>query len=222
MTLQLRADTYFCIANHRVVLLDLKADRYFGLPLKADAAFQKLAAGHHMDEADLEALEPFVRNGLLQAGSEKVNEPKRPPLVAPTSSAVDAVSGSGGLLPMIEAVAIRLRATKSLKRHSLHAAITDIQQRKASQASQNNPSYDMIAPTLGAFLLTRRLMPTHDRCLPWSIAMADYLSRRRCFPDLVIGVKMKPFAAHAWIQLEDRVLSDRLDEVLPYTPILVV
>jgi len=222
MTLQLRADTYFCIANHRVALLDLKADRYFCLPLTADIAFQKLASGQHMDGADLEALEPFVRNGLLQDGPDGVTEPRRPPLVAPISSAVDAVSSHGGILPMVEAVAIRLRASKSLKRRSLHAVITDIRQRKATSASETRLSYDMIGPSLAAFLQTRRLMPTHDRCLPWSIAMADYLSRRRCFPDLVIGVKMKPFAAHAWVQLEGRVLSDRLDEVLPYTPILVV
>ena len=224
MGLQLRADTFFCIANHRVALLDLKADRYFCLPLKADAAFQRLVTGHALDTADMASLEPFIRNGLLEEPPGGIVRCEDPTIGAPVASVVDEIAPTQwGSIAMLDAISTRLRASARIKRRSIHTVIAHIQQRKRSTKQQQvTRSYEGIEGSLGAFLQTRKVIPTHDRCLPWSIALVDYLAKRRYFPDLVIGVKMKPFAAHAWVQIGDRVLSDRLDEVLPYTPILVV
>jgi hypothetical protein len=52
--------------------------------------------------------------------------------------------------------------------------------------------------------------------------MVRYLRRHQYFPDLVLGVRMMPFAAHAWVQDGDTVLNDTVDYVSAYTPILVV
>ena len=39
---------------------------------------------------------------------------------------------------------------------------------------------------------------------------------------LVIGVRTSPFGAHSWAQHEDEVLNDSVEEVLRFTPILIV
>jgi len=40
--------------------------------------------------------------------------------------------------------------------------------------------------------------------------------------ELVLAVKLQPFAAHAWVQWQDLVVNDRVDAVRDFTPILVV
>lgn len=75
---------------------------------------------------------------------------------------------------------------------------------------------------LAAFLDTRFVLSTQDKCLPWSIAMVDAFHQEGVSLSLVIGVRVDPFLAHAWVQYGDVVLSDDLDIVLPYTPILAV
>jgi len=40
--------------------------------------------------------------------------------------------------------------------------------------------------------------------------------------DLVVGVRLNPFAAHSWVQAGSHVLNDRMDSVRTYTPVLVL
>ena len=75
---------------------------------------------------------------------------------------------------------------------------------------------------LHAYLATRRLIGTRDQCLFQSLTLFHFLARRGWYPKLVIAVKMSPFGAHAWLQEGDIVLNDQLDQVLPFTPILVI
>jgi hypothetical protein len=37
----------------------------------------------------------------------------------------------------------------------------------------------------------------------------------------VMGVSGRPFAAHCWVQVGDRVVNDTLDHVILFTPILI-
>jgi len=61
-----------------------------------------------------------------------------------------------------------------------------------------------------------------DRCLFGSLALAEYLAAFGVYPDLVIGVKTAPFAAHCWVQLSNMVLNDYAGKVREYTPIMAV
>lgn len=70
--------------------------------------------------------------------------------------------------------------------------------------------------------LARRLWSSRDRCLPRSLALTHALRTQGCAAQLVIGVAMQPFAAHAWVQDDDRVVNDTLDHAALFTPILVV
>jgi hypothetical protein len=50
----------------------------------------------------------------------------------------------------------------------------------------------------------------------------DLCHAHRLYPSLVLGVRINPFAAHAWVQIGDRVLVGDYDQVRLFTPILVV
>lgn len=73
-----------------------------------------------------------------------------------------------------------------------------------------------------AFEHATLITSSHERCLPSSIALAHRLCRRGLKPDLVIGVKLGPFAAHCWVQLDDMLVSDRMETIRAFTPILAL
>jgi hypothetical protein len=61
-----------------------------------------------------------------------------------------------------------------------------------------------------------------NECLFDSLVLAEFLHRFCKAPTLIIGVKTKPFLAHAWVQVEECVLDDTVEHVQTLTPILIV
>jgi hypothetical protein len=61
-----------------------------------------------------------------------------------------------------------------------------------------------------------------DRCLRRAIAAMMMCRRRGLAAQLVLGVRIDPFGAHAWVQLDERVLVGEFEQVRLFTPILSV
>ena len=74
--------------------------------------------------------------------------------------------------------------------------------------------------------LFRRLRPhtfaARDRCLFHSLALVRFTARHGVFPTWVIGVRAKPWGAHAWVQQGKLLLDANPEQVCEYTPILTV
>jgi hypothetical protein len=81
---------------------------------------------------------------------------------------------------------------------------------------------DAAGVLIPAFLIAARLSPRHLDCLPSALALRRYLGWRGVRTDFVIGVKIAPFAAHCWLQIEDVVVGDSLERVRGFTPIRIV
>src|SRR3546814_7368922 len=60
-----------------------------------------------------------------------------------------------------------------------------------------------------------------DRCLVQSLATCALLRRQGVPCRFAIGVRSRPFAAHAWVELDAQVVNDDLENVRQFTPILV-
>jgi hypothetical protein len=58
------------------------------------------------------------------------------------------------------------------------------------------------------------------RCLPQAIAIARLLRREGYPVSLVVAVRRFPFAAHAWVEYDGRVLTDRQEVRGEFAPIL--
>ena len=84
----------------------------------------------------------------------------------------------------------------------------------------HSPSDDELAKLHAAFQRASLWMGEADQCLARSIAFRMLAFRLGLAPKLVLGVKLDPFAAHCWAQLEDRVANDSLERVRCFTPIL--
>ena len=76
---------------------------------------------------------------------------------------------------------------------------------------------------VGAYVRLRPFaLTTHERCLNDSLALVHFLAGQGLFPQWVIGVRVRPFCAHSWVQSSGVVLNDVPERVRGYRPILVV
>lgn len=221
MTLHLREDVYCCVANGKTVLLDLRADRYIALSPGTASALQSLLDNSTTDGPPPSALLPLVEAGLVENSNDMPPPPA--PLQTPTQSVLSLTLPRPSLLRLLEAFSHQVHATRSLARHGFYATIDRIRRRKAKalQATQTNRSV-LPHAILAANLRLGRYVRAQDRCLPRAIGLIELLARHDAYPCLVMAVRMKPFEAHAWVQWDDMVLNDTVDQVRRYTPILVI
>src|SRR3546814_12979139 len=105
------------------------------------------------------------------------------------------------------------RGRRGLVRKSLGAVL--------KAGSLDRGDLDRCQSTAAAFVRAWRYRNATDQCLVRSIAMRAMLARRGLGSDLVIGV-MLPSSAHCWIPVGAAVLSDPLDLVVYYQPLLTV
>jgi len=214
--LRLPEHVRFCEIGERRIFLDLFADRYFSLPPALDAAFSSAARG-------LEPGAPFEVDALRRIGlfvaapAGNPMEPTRHP--RPDRSFVEEADFAGGgvLAVLAEVLILVARARRAVKRKRLAAEIL---------ASRHPPSSayaprDQRDHAVGAFLRARGLVPIAPNCLYDSLALRRFLLRRGIGVDLVIGVKLHPFAAHCWAQDGTTVLNDSLGSARDFVPILV-
>ncbi|MFC4343605.1 lasso peptide biosynthesis B2 protein [Cupriavidus numazuensis] len=68
-----------------------------------------------------------------------------------------------------------------------------------------------------AFEIAARLVPFRTECLEFSAALFHLLLSRGLLPSFVIGIQRYDFLAHAWVELDDKVIGDAwfLPERLP-------
>lgn len=217
MTLCLADGVHWCIANDRVVLLDLKADSYSCLPPAADQAWRKQWAGETLSASDAAALKDLVDTGVLVSGQTLLNPPSTQTVSRSLLDEIDADTAPVSL----EAAWDQVLTACQLKTCSLFALIAGVRERKRAEPFAYTTTKSKQCD-IARFMASRRLVSRQSQCLRTSLALVSFLARRRCYPDLVIGVRMRPFAAHAWVQAADKVLNDAVDAVAPYTPILVV
>lgn len=63
-------------------------------------------------------------------------------------------------------------------------------------------------------------LPVEGECLLRSALLIAYLRRLGLRADWVFGVRLWPFMAHCWVQLDDLCLNDDVERLSAYTPIL--
>ncbi len=219
MGLKLRDGVSFCISNDQTVLCDIHNDRFFALPPSWNSAFRAALSNDCHGDID-SALQPFFRSGLLLKTDDD-QKPQALLLPTPTSSALDRPYSKVPIKSLISGLFAHWLARHALAHEHLKDTLARLSRRKAANANAQFVSGDL-SEILPAFLATRRWMPSQDNCLPLSLALVEFLARRGAFPTLVIGVRMRPYGVHAWVQQGGLILNDRVDTVRRYTPIIAI
>lgn len=215
---RLRQGVTFCIAAGRPVFLDLPHDRYVLLPPDKERAFLKLLDGCEREQ-DWEGNPMFE---LLPSGVD--NDRPLKPVEVVVAEADVCLSPQAWLSRYRAGSAIlrRYSASRQIRRRPLQQILEAVRSRKyAGLAGIHHSVLDRL-DIVQAFHAARLLHASRGQCLSESIALANALASVDCYPELVIGVSLQPFAAHCWIQSDGVVLNDRADHVRAYSPILVL
>ena len=101
--------------------------------------------------------------------------------------------------------------------------IAALRSRHEHQAAHADMHADAMRSAVTSYMFWRPFaLTTHDRCLNDSLALIHFMASQALFPHWVIGVKVRPFGAHSWVQSGSVVLNDLPERVRHYEPILVV
>jgi hypothetical protein len=211
----------YCRVGARLVFLDLLRDRYVCLTGDAEQSFRRLASGAAPRGEDAEMLAQLVEDGLLERSSGA----SRPLLACglpptPVKSLLESDCRPSGwrLAHASWRLAMSLAAFRA---RSLARSLDHLMARKRRLGARPADPEPAAAEIAAAFQHLQLLFAPLDRCLPHSLAIAHALIDRGIRPDLVIGVKLRPFAAHCWVQHHDVLINDTLDHARTLTPILV-
>jgi len=219
MAYRLRNGVTFCEIADSYVFLDTPQDRYFGLAADAQASFRRLVAGAPLGDGDARLL------GELGVTGATVTTEGEQPALAPPRLRVATESLLDDLTPATTRdLALALwhivAAARRLRRRGLAGSLDHLGRQKR-RVTGGIPLERARRITAG-FVAAAAVATAHDKCLPRSLALAARLVAAGGAPDLVIGVKLQPFKAHCWVQLDGRLVNERVDVARAFTPILVL
>ena len=194
----------WCECDSRLVFLDVRADRYFQLSPDREIAFRQA-----------------LDNPREESRHQPLIFPIRAAWRTPAHTSQSIARGPFNLADIAAAIWWQTRVERRLVTGSLYHMLLTLRDAQGSVVTGVQRS-EKLDRTLRAFQHARVLRSAADRCLPRSIALALRLARDGLAAQLVIGVRTSPFGAHSWAQHEDEVLNDSVEEVLRFTPILIV
>lgn len=223
MNYALRAGVHCCIANSQMAFLDVDRDVYFSLPMDVDEAVKRLIHDAKPHETDEQLLRPLVSDGLLVESTERkiqvapAVKPARSIFRHPFPRVSPGLAAAAFTCHLWTALTLRSAPMQRIVK-KLPTARPQMPLRSKHLARTDNS----LLAHLSAFEATSGMISTQDQCVRSSVALVKFLRRRGYEASLFIGVRLRPFRAHAWVQSGDTVFNDELDDVLPFTPILVV
>lgn len=218
-----------CIVDDEVVLLDLARSRYFALKGRASKVVMRAmgsgdSAWSEQRNEERSLIEPLLRNQILTTA------PCKGAVRLPSLPSADAAAAGHEQVPDLDIrlrdvlrflIAVSLAATwlrwRSLD--SIAAAVQALQRQGQGFTGEGT----RLARAVAVFDRLRPLTFTsRDKCLFDSLALAIFLGRQGLAASWVIGVAIRPFKAHSWIQDQSEVLNDVAENVRRFTPILIV
>jgi hypothetical protein len=229
----LPSHVYFCKVYDGVIFLDLRTCKYHGLEdAHFDLVSNILAGPRHQqkDQFDcsraIEVAEELTRNGLLTRTSN--NGKVAVPVSIETRGHIDCeddLKSRSSLLrylPWVVSACVWTRLGLHQKR--LERVVSQIAHR--NESATPDPSLDRSDRAKALALIYRRLRPlvfnAKGACLFDSLALVRFLSYFDVPATFVIGVGLKPFSAHSWVQHGGVVLNDSTESLQRYVPILAV
>lgn len=185
------------------VFLDLRRDRYHSAPA---AALRGLGLIDGVDSAPTDPSAP-IHATLVEQRLLRATEREPCPNDRKASRSND----------LIGVMASCLWARRLIRRKRLDLVQRDLTVRTVLRRREAR----VAASVLNArFETYRPFFPKARVCLFDSLALAHFLAGRAKPASLIFGVRVRPFAAHCWVEATGAPLNDATGQAASYTPIL--
>lgn len=213
MHYRLTANFEACVCEGQTILLDLKTDQYVLLPQGQAAVIASILQPLTRIDFANEDVETLQDVGIIEITTEEVGDAL---VLPPVAQNRPFLSTPPKVTNVLTAFVYQLLAIWLLKSRNLAAIRSELQTESSGRQRDDRD----LEPILAGFAEAERILPSTDKCLRRSLALRLCLKDQCIDASLVIGTRMRPFGAHAWVQKDARVLNDHLDRVRVFTPIL--
>lgn len=193
-----------------LVVLDAARDEYLCLPFGAGDLRRRQDGLLTMTEGP--ASVALTQAGLL---ADEQPSPSRRPPPRPTRTIIhDSPASPAGMIDIARALTATCEVRR-IRRKGGIAAYIDVEPSKSG-------SRDQTAVTAAArcFWRLSPWLPIEGECLVRSALLMRFLARSGLSADWVFGVRLWPFMAHCWVQLDDVCLNDDVERLQAYTPLM--
>ena len=229
----LRSDIHWCLADGHCVFMDLEQDNYCCLSKSdthellsfLDCESSDTARGAHTSPARATAIIQSLRQRNLLATNSTDGKLLATALAPVSNDGLQqyGTSSVDRLRPIHILRFFHATALASLQLGSYSTRRTVAKVLRSKERGGNVVTSATECANL--FTIFQRLRPYYPRpylCLFDSLALVHFLSGFGLFPDWVFGVKVAPFGAHCWVQINDVLVNDLPDNVASYSPIMRV
>ncbi len=223
--------------HNGVIFLDLRANRYFAIPLEYVQTLNDCLEGFSALNFDGSIARPgiddskaIIESLIARRALTRFRERGRPAKPA-ISKAMRAVPpGRSRETPakirfqhITAFAAAYIPVVAGLKCNRLSQIISSLREFHSSVETLScDGVWDYLLELLEIFRLLRTLVYTaENRCLFNALVLTRFLNQFGMAPRFYIGVHATPFFAHAWVEVGDFVVDDRLESLQGLTPLLV-
>jgi hypothetical protein len=221
---------HFCQRNDAFVFIDLKQDDYTLVNGAAATALKMLTLQQDRNlipsDRDInDGLQELVHGGLLTTDRNigRKIEPTHTNVaidfLVDRASIPDISVHTSQLLNLILSFST---AKLRLRWQRIEDTVNSVATRKTRHAVNHPFDNERARQLTAVFLKLRSFFPTNYLCLFDSLALIEFLSKYRIYPDWVFGVRLEPWAAHCWVQHGHFTLNEDPEEAANYTPIMVI
>lgn len=209
MTPVLRAGVHAAMIGDALILLDLEKDDYLCLPGAGGAVTTGEDGALQVGDADVSGI--LDAAGLLGPGPVMTGKtlPERPQ--------VSVIHEPAGRPPTLAMWLDGLLAALAVRKARKGAGVKDYLALAGRPGGDRSP--DRVAKAARAFWRMAPWLPIEGECLVRSALLMRFLQQRGLEADWVFGVRLWPFTAHCWVQLDGVCLNDEVERLTSYTPI---
>jgi Transglutaminase-like superfamily len=206
--------------DDRVVLLDERADRY---RLLAGAAARVLAQiiAQRVGPAPVEdqaLISQLIGRAILVEG---MDDP-RACADARRRNVRDGVSWDIAARRDLSPLAVWAACSAArwgLRRRGFHGELNR-RRARVPRLSRGDADRETVSAFGAIYNAKRAMVPLRRACLPDSLALCALMDRAALDAKLVLGVRLDPFAAHAWVECGDLCVAEARDRIADFTPIM--
>jgi len=230
-------DVFLCLADNRLVFLDLRLNQYLCLNQKNTQIAISLLTDFTVpqpnsqtdecltdDEDKRRVVEALTVRGLCVPRGTGGKEIKPVCILAAARTLVEGMRPKPAIRISHWTAFLNasLRATWKLRCFSMQHVAHSVKNRKSRRGRPSAMPHDALRELVAIFHYLRPFYLRKYLCLYDSLALVEFLAVYRSYPQWAFGVTAEPFGAHCWVQEHDLVLNDTVERVTRYTPIMII
>ena len=223
--------TYACVPRDQAIFFDAPHGRYLALTASETASLTGHIVGWPTVERTVSpSVEPSLAattllrlaNGRLITTDGTSGKPVEPPRHDPATRSLPTFSLQRDFLRQLKFLPLFVWSLLQTPPADNLLAIVERTRRRRRDLRAPLSLVSLTRLVTAHCYLRPLFYSAHDACLEDSLRLMEFLAAHRIDTTLVIGVRNRPFGAHAWLEISDYVLNDEASRVHQFTPLVII